>query len=137
MSLETFKLLPVGGSLVLLTNKISEKLNTKDPMLMAFLKELNIELKLENYNEHDILNFINNNISNYIIKKKINKKKKELNNIEEQNIFNECLLDEKNTINIKKINNKNPKINKLKNELKKLELVEKNKEFNIFENCLL
>ena len=98
---------------------------------------LNIELKLENYNEHDILNFINNNISNYIIKKKINKKKKELNNIEEQNIFNECLLDEKNTINIKKINNKNPKINKLKNELKKLELVEKNKEFNIFENCLL
>lgn len=43
MALASFKLLPVGESLVLLTNKISENLNTKDQMLLEFLKELNID----------------------------------------------------------------------------------------------
>jgi superfamily II DNA or RNA helicase len=95
-----------------------------------------MEILLEKYDIINLLNFINNGKSDYIIKSKIKIAKEKIKKMEEEAIFDNCLLeddrvDKTNTINKTKI------IEKMKKNISNIEQALDQKNENIFANCLL
>jgi hypothetical protein len=95
-----------------------------------------MEILLEKYDIINLLNFINNGKSDYIIKSKIKIAKEKIKKMEEEAIFDNCLLeddrvDKTNAINKTKI------IEKMKKNISNIEQALDQKNENIFANCLL
>lgn len=104
-------------------------------------KMINLELNLDNYDEFELLQFIKFNKTNYLIQNKIKNEKEKIKKIEEDTLFDSCLLSDDNDIKIEtKIETKtetktNTKI--IQKNIKKLEHFIKKNDENIFDNCLL